>query len=110
DPVSEQIHPPTHRLGRRQPVEQVTRAGGETFDLVLVDRVDQRLAGGEVPVQRGDADSRLAGDGPHGRFAVRCGEHAGRHRKQLVSVAGRISAQFTLRQTDHAPVVWYRAV
>jgi len=44
-----------------------SRAGavGEPRDLIAVNRVDERLAGGEVPVERGDADPGFACDRAH---------------------------------------------
>jgi hypothetical protein len=59
-PVAEQVHPPAHRLGGRELFEQFAGPEGQALDLVMLDRVDQRLASREVPVERGDPDAGLA--------------------------------------------------
>jgi hypothetical protein len=93
DPVPEQVHPAPHRGGRGQLAQQLAGASREPHDLVPVDRVNQRLAGREVPVERGDADAGLAGDRAHRRVNVGRHEHAGRRREQLFAVAGRVRSR-----------------
>jgi DNA-binding MarR family transcriptional regulator len=92
-PVGEQVHPAAHRLGGRELSEQVAGPEDQALDLVLVDSVDQRLAGREVAVEGGDPDTGLAGDGPHRRLGVAGRVDAGGHREQRVAVAGRIRAE-----------------
>ncbi len=90
DPVPEQVHPAPQRRARAELGDQLAGAGGEPRDLVLVDRVDQRLPGGEMPVEGGDADPGLGGDRAHRRLGLGGGEQAGRHGQQLFAVAGRV--------------------
>ena len=56
-PVGEQVHPPAHRLGGGQLFEQFASPESQALHLVLVDGVNERLAGREVAVERSDADA-----------------------------------------------------
>jgi len=91
-PVGEQVHPPTHRLSRLERLEQLAGAVGQPLDLVLVDGVDEGLAGGEVAVEGADADAGLARDGPHRGLAAG-GEGACRRREQHLAVVGRVGSE-----------------
>src|SRR5580700_4985483 len=77
------IQSPNSSIQRRS----AAGGGGEPRDLIAVDRVDERLAGGEVPVERGNADPGFACDRAHGRFGAGRHEHAGRDFEELVAVA-----------------------
>ena len=62
DVGDEAPHPLGQRLVRRQRRAQLVGAVAEQVDVVPVDRLDQRVAVGVVPVERADADAGALGD------------------------------------------------
>ena len=76
------VHPATQRDEGRVALQQLARGRGHLGELGLVDGFHERFTGGEVPVQRADADTGVARDGleRHGG-AVGGGEGGGRRRE-----------------------------
>jgi hypothetical protein len=86
-PLAEQRHPRPERLRRGLFGEQFARVRGEPLHLVLVDRLDERLAFREVPVQGADADARVLRDRLQRRLLALRRESPGRGGDQLLPVA-----------------------
>ena len=91
--ADEQLHPLGQRLVGREGGEQLVGALAEDVDLVAVHRLDERLARGEVPVQRADADAGVAGDVLEGDLGAAGGEGGGGGVDQELAVAHRVGAE-----------------
>src|SRR6202011_2753353 len=62
DIVDEKPHPLVEGLARRQRSEQASRRAGQMHDLSTVDRLDNRVAGRKMSVERPDPDAGSPGD------------------------------------------------
>ena len=74
--------------------EQHGRAVDQVLDVVAVQLQDQRLPGGEVAVERPDADARLLGDRGEGRAAGRGYRLSGDGQDALPVVEGVAAGRF----------------
>jgi hypothetical protein len=90
------LHPQTQGPCGWVRQEQVVCAGRQSHDLVLIDRLDQRLPGREVAVESGHPDPSEAGDLTHGRLGVRGREYAGGCGEHALAVADRVGAALLL--------------
>ena len=93
DVVGETFGPRPQRLVRGQRLEQLTGGGAQGIDLMAVGGGDERLAAGEVAVQRADADAGAGGDGFERDVLAFFGEGFGSGAEQFVTIALRIGAQ-----------------
>ena len=91
--VDEAVHPGAQGLVGRQVAQQVVDRVAQPGELVAVRRVDQRLAGGEVAVQRADADAGLLRDRFERDVRTVLGQHADGDLEQPFPVALRVGAQ-----------------
>ena len=91
--VDEAVHPGAQRRVRRQVGAAVGDGVAEPGELVAVRRLDQRLAGGEVPVERADADAGVLGDRVERDVGAVLGERAHGDLEQPVAVALGVGAQ-----------------
>ena len=89
--AQELVQPLDERVPRRQ-IGQVGGRARHRLDLVEIDGLEQVLAGREVPVERGGADLRAAGDVVERRGCAVLGEDLARGREQLLVVAAGVGA------------------
>ncbi len=88
--ADEELHPLGERLIRRKAREQLVRLFDQDLYLVTVDRLDQRVARGEMPVQRADADTGSAGDVLEGDLGAPGGERLGGCGEEEIAVPDRV--------------------
>ena len=90
--ADEELHPLGERLIGRKAREQLVSLLDQDLYLVAVDRLDQRVARGEMPVQRADADTGSAGDVLEGDLGAPGGERLGGCGEEEIAVPDRVGA------------------
>jgi hypothetical protein len=104
--VEESKRPCAQGVDRIELGEQFGRGIAQPPGLRAVDRVDQGLPGGEVPVERADADAGLVRDGLQRRLLAAARKRAGRDRDQPVVVLLRVGAESTFPDVGQGTLLW----
>jgi hypothetical protein len=84
---------PGERLARREVGARVPREAAQRVGLLAVDGGGQRLAGGEVAVERARADARERGEVVEADGVVALGERGAGGGDDRVAVAARVGAE-----------------
>ena len=115
DIVGEPVHPRAQRAVGRVGRQQVVDAGAQVGEFLAVERLDQRLAGREVPVEGADADpgsraicSSVTGSRPEANAARAAS--SSRARLRSASARGRRGGLRARHNTEDPPFICYDGI